>query len=598
MRRCHGRRGYGIVGLADAADRLGVDRRNHDAFDAGASHAVEERPCLARRLGRANFAKQRIESGLVAEFDAGGIAPLRAVKVARQGNLRVARVARVADAGLRTLEQRRDRHRGIGGNRHEGGIRAVFQETPHEISQKIAMAADRSVDPARRFGVVGEQEPVEHLAHAVQSLELVAFDAAGIFDHARHGERVVGGELRVEPRPRREQLARAGGIAQVGHGLAREHGIVGETALLRALDLGIPVGALDQPHRQAAAQPARGFVQPIDHRRSALLIGLHREPEAVPAAQRDVGEHGFDHVEREFEPVGLLGIHGEIEVEIARLARKLERPRHQFGQDTMARHRLEPRMQGRELDRNAGPAGDIAGARGDGIDGMGIGGEIALRVGCRARALTQHVEGIAQRRLRAGALERFLDRLSEHEMRAQEPHPLPRGGAHGGNTEAFDETLENRIRGLAGMDDAGGDAERPGRGRNEQRARFDVVRGPIAGGELVFDQPVGGGGIGHPQQRLRQHHEGEPLLGGQRIGMEEILDAAEPAGPGPDPLDEAPGIDVDSPFGVPRTSGLTQQSRRDLLVGRRIGSPEEGWARCIRGQGCRLIWDHDRLAFD
>ena len=127
------------------------------------------------------------------------------------------------------------------------------------------------------------------------------------------------------------------------------------------------------------------------------MIGLHREPEAVPAVQRGVGEHGCDHLEREFEPVSLLGIHGEIEVEIARLARKLERPRHQFGQDTMARHRLELRMQGRELDRNAGTVRDIDGARGDGIDGMGIGGEIALRVGCRARALTQHVEGIAQR---------------------------------------------------------------------------------------------------------------------------------------------------------------------------------------------------------
>ena len=87
------------------------------------------------------------------------------------------------------------------------------------------------------------------------------------------------------------------------------------------------------------------------------------------------------------------------------------------------------------------------------------------------------------------------------------------------------------------MDDAGGDAERPGRGRNEQRARFDVVRGPIAGGELVFDQPVGGGGIGHPQQRLRQHHEGEPLLGGQRIGMQEVLDAAEPASAAANGLD-------------------------------------------------------------
>ena len=68
------------------------------------------------------------------------------------------------------------------------------------------MAADRRVDPAGRRGVIGEHEVVEHLAHAVQALELVAFDAAGVLDHARHGERVVGGELRIEPRPRASSL--------------------------------------------------------------------------------------------------------------------------------------------------------------------------------------------------------------------------------------------------------------------------------------------------------------------------------------------------------------------------------------------------------
>ena len=64
--------------------------------------------------------------------------------------------------------------------------------------------------PARRRGrrrrLLGEQRLVERLAHAVQALELVAFDAAGLLDHARDGERVVGGELRIETRPRGEQL--------------------------------------------------------------------------------------------------------------------------------------------------------------------------------------------------------------------------------------------------------------------------------------------------------------------------------------------------------------------------------------------------------
>src|SRR6516225_7579123 len=104
--------------------------------------------------------------------------------------------------------------------------------------------------------------------------------------------------------------------------------------------------------------------------------------------------------------------------------------------------------------------------------------------------------------------------------------------------------------------------------------------------------------IAHAQQRLRQHHEGEALLGGQRIGVQEILDAAESPGPGPDPLDETPCIRVDSPFGVADAGGLTEQSGRDRLVGRRIGSAEEGCCVCIRGQGYRRIWDHDRSALD
>jgi hypothetical protein len=40
----------------------------------------------------------------------------------------------------------------------------------------------------------------------MQALELVTLHAAGILDHARHGERIVGGELRIEPRPAASSL--------------------------------------------------------------------------------------------------------------------------------------------------------------------------------------------------------------------------------------------------------------------------------------------------------------------------------------------------------------------------------------------------------
>ena len=97
------------------------------------------------------------------------------------------------------------------------------------------------------------QRLVERLAHAVQPLKLEAVDAAGILDHAGDGERIVGGELRKQTAACREQASDAGHVAKIGHGLAREHRIIGEPALLRALDLGVPIGAFDQPHREPAA---------------------------------------------------------------------------------------------------------------------------------------------------------------------------------------------------------------------------------------------------------------------------------------------------------------------------------------------------------
>ena len=156
---------------------------------------------------------------------------------------------------------------------------------------------------------------VERLAHAVQALKLeAAVVAARISMIAGDRQRIVGGELRIDARPRGQQFARAGEIGKIGHRLAREHRIIGKAALLRALDLGVPIGALDQPHHQPAIERAASVGEPVDHGRRALLIGLHRKAEAVPAGERRVADTARDHVEREFQPVGLLGVDGEIEI--------------------------------------------------------------------------------------------------------------------------------------------------------------------------------------------------------------------------------------------------------------------------------------------
>ncbi len=155
-------------------------------------------------------------------------------------------------------------------------------------------------------------------------------------------------------------------------------------------------------------------------------------------------------------------------------------------------------------------------------------------------------------------------------MGAQEPHGPPGGGAHGGDAEPLQQRFQNRLGRLAGMDDASGNPKRPGGSRNEQSVRLEVVCRPVAARKLVLDQPIGRDGIGHPQERLGEHHKREPLLGGQRVGMEEILNAAEPAGPCANALNEARCIGIDFEFGCGRTSRAIEELRRHGLIGQRI----------------------------
>src|SRR5205807_1916432 len=132
-------------------------------------------------------------------------------------------------------------------------IGAVFQEAPHEISEQVAVAADGGVDADGGRWMIRAYKIVKHFAHAMQALELVASNSAGFLDYARHRQRIVSGELRINARAGCEQLARADGIAEIGHRLAGEYGIIRQPALLRALDLGVPIGALDQAQHDAAA---------------------------------------------------------------------------------------------------------------------------------------------------------------------------------------------------------------------------------------------------------------------------------------------------------------------------------------------------------
>ena len=154
-------------------------------------------------------------------------------------------------------------------------------------------------------------------------------------------------------------------------------------------------------------------------------------------------------------------------------------------------------------------------------------------------------------------------------MRADEPHRLAGRRAHRRQAEAAHDRVEDRLRRLARMDDPGGDAERPGRGRNQHGRGSHLAVEPAAGGELVLDQAVGGRGVGHAQQRLGQHHQRQALLGGERIGVQQILDAAEARRPGADRLDQPARARVDAALRGGR-GRLRQENRGQFLVRRRV----------------------------
>ncbi len=96
----------------------------------------------------------------------------------------------------------------------------------------------------------------------------------------------------------------------------------------------------------------------------------------------------------------------------------------------------------------------------------------------------------------------------------------------------------------------------------------------IALAELVLDELVGGAGIRHPQQGFRQHHQRQPLLGGERELAKHVLDAAEPVVLCPDRSDQARRHAVDPRLLRRAQSRALEQPGGDDAVVRRVGRLE------------------------
>jgi hypothetical protein len=256
----------------------------------------------------------------------------------------------------------RDGVGGDGGGRHplvqqgvdEGGVGAVLEQAADQIGQQVLMPADGGVGAHGHGPEMLGGGVIEGLAHAVQRWNSIF--TPRLLRHAVNGGQrmgVVGRELGIEVRRGVDHGAGADEVVEVGRGLGREDRIVGAAEDLGALDLGVPVGALDQTDHQAAAGGLRQVGDAGDRLGTALLIGLNGEAEAGPRPQLGLVGQPVQQLQRQGEAVGLFRVHGEVDVVRRRDQGQSQDARIEFGPDAVLVRRLIAGRQGRELDRDA-----------------------------------------------------------------------------------------------------------------------------------------------------------------------------------------------------------------------------------------------------
>ena len=234
--------------------------------------------------------------------------------------------------------------------------------------------------------------------------------------------------------------------------LVREHRVARQARLLRALDLAVPVGALDQADHEMQPVPARHRGHLVDDGERRRLVGLHCQAEAAPLRElgRDAPGQCFQHVERKFEPVALFGVDRQVDVRARGRLDQAPHPRQQLGEYTLALRVLVAREQCAELQRDAvglvWRRGHAPGC--DGVDRVAVGSRDSARIAFGARAFAEHVVAEAQVRHRfalgRGLAHRLGDRAAEHELA---PEQLQR--AHGGRDHRLRAQRCNRPGGFS-----------------------------------------------------------------------------------------------------------------------------------------------------
>ena len=351
----------------------------------------------------------------------------------------------------------------------------------------------------------------------------------------------MGGELRIERLRIGQQIAHAGEIRDVGVQLAREHGIVGKAALLRPFDLAVPIRALDEAdgntrgrsaETACAASAAPGWRACRKPARQCRGRASCRDAESRKISPKAL--------QRDVEPVLLLGVDGEGDALGARSPRQRQQARIEFAHKPRFLARLEARMQRGELHGDGGARencieigfGERACRAADGIDGFHVALIVALRVTLGARGLAQHVEGEAEALgfEGAGAQQGALNSRAEHELIAEQLDGLTHGLTDHRLAGARDQPLD-RLHRVGALCASRIFMRRPVSIRPQVEALTNMLSEcaamlvPGAARDLVGDERVGGRRVGNAQQRLREAHQDDALVARQPVLVHERIDA-------------------------------------------------------------------------
>lgn len=221
----------------------------------------------------------------------------------------------------------------------------------------------------------------------MQALELIVSRIPCQRVDRRDRKRIVCGELRKDRIRHGEQRPGAGKIADVSVHLARKWRVASHSLPLAMADVRVPVGAFDEPHEQSSAVVARQRHEPLHHRAAALLIGLHRETEPLPARKLGRFDQPHEQFEGQIEAARLFLIDVQPDVPLLCRASELQQLRKHLPMYPLPLRPLVPGLQACEFDRDSRPLYRTLSARRTAysLDSMTIGVEIGISSTARQR---------------------------------------------------------------------------------------------------------------------------------------------------------------------------------------------------------------------